>query len=612
MHTFGTDSDGGRDLKTKALCVRSTLIKRNWQDLAVYMLVLLLGALRLTLSCRAVDFVGDAYYYELARSIVDGTGYGFNFKPQTMVAPGFPLLLSLLIVTVGSSYAVLVQSMAVFTTLALIATYEVLRSHADQACATVACLLLASSAVLFEFSTTYVFSDMPYLFTSMLLLWALPRVDQTLSPYKRIGWWLLCGALLLVSILMRSAGIALLGGILGWLAVSFFSERKAAKRRFIYLIPVAIIGISAQAAWMSWTIKHQSSEWPGYGYQENYLAQLKLKNGNNPELGLANWKDVLKRPIDNANDMAAAMVGLYSGKQTSPAWYSPIIVVTFLLFVGLGNSFRKTGGGLLEWYLVSYQAMFLFWPWDFELRFFLPVAPLAFLYTWRGAILLWRWARNKMGWVGLSGLVIAAAGCLGTVLWGWEVPKPQARWCISAWLLFAVISMMLWWGGRKAPHNFSLLGRTIAIGGRSVKLPKALGYILVTCLFVVGIAMQLKIGLANLHSIPEADPDVEAAEWIGTHSAPSTVIMARKEDLAYHYSQRKVIWLPPSSNAQILMEGIRKYHVDEVVVIDREYSYWKPSEAESFRVLYQAYPGAFVLIHEGRRSKVFAVVDGHS
>jgi hypothetical protein len=54
------------------------------------------------------------------------------------------------------------------------------------------------------------------------------------------------------------------------------------------------------------------------------------------------------------------------------------------MVLGLGYSFRKTGGGLLEWYFVSYEAMFLFWPWDFELRFALPVAPLAF-FTCGGA-----------------------------------------------------------------------------------------------------------------------------------------------------------------------------------------------------------------------------------
>jgi hypothetical protein len=500
--------------------------------------------------------------------------------------------------------------MAIFTTLGLIATYEVLRSQADRVSAAITCLLLGSSPLLFEFSTTLVFSDMPYFCTSMILLWLLPRVDSNLSPHwKQVAWWLLCGTLLLVSILMRSTGIALLGGILGWLAVSLFSDREAAKRRFKILIPLVIAGIATQTAWMSWAAKHQFFEWPLHGYQENYLGQLKLKNGNYPELGLATWKDVLRRPVDNAGDIATAMVGLYSRKQASSAWYSPMTVIpVFLMVLGLGYSFRKTGGGLLEWYFVSYEAMFLFWPWDFELRFALPVAPLAFFYMWRGAIRLWRLAQDKPRGVSLFGLVIAAAGSLSSVAWGWDVPKPQMWWCIVLWLIVAVIAILLSWGRRELVRYFSLLLEArLTIRGRLVPLRQALGYGVITCLLAAGIAMQLGIGLNNLRQLPESDPDIQAAQWIKAHSAPSTVIMARKEDLVYHYSQRRVIWFPPSSDARLLMEGIRKYHVQQVVVVDRENSYWKPSDADSFRALSEAYPNTFVPIYKGPHSKVFAV-----
>ena len=34
------------------------------------------------------------------------------------------------------------------------------------------------------------------------------------------------------------------------------------------------------------------------------------------------------------------------------------------------------------------------------------------------------------------------------------------------------------------------------------------------------------------------------AEWIKAHSAPSTVITARIDDIVYHYSHRRVIWYP--------------------------------------------------------------------
>ena len=108
-------------------------------------------------------------------------------------------------------------------TLALIVTYEVLRSQQGCGLASVSCLLLESSALLFGFTTRMVFSDMPYFFASMLVLWVLLRLDSTgCRGWKRTAWWVFCAVLLPATVLMRSTGIAFLGGMLAWLAVSLW------------------------------------------------------------------------------------------------------------------------------------------------------------------------------------------------------------------------------------------------------------------------------------------------------------------------------------------------------------------------------------------------------
>ena len=447
--------------------------KRNLQDLLVYLVLIGLGTLAFVLSCRATDFVGDAYYFELARSIVKGTGYVFDFRPQTMVPPGFPLLLALMTMIVGSSYAALVRSMAVFSTLGLIATYEVLRSEEGRWVAAATCLLLGSSPEVFQFSTRLVFSDMPYFCTSMILIWLLMRLDSdTGRIWQRTMWWLLSGALMIASVLMRSTGIALAGGILGWIVVPSFRKPEAAKRRIRIFLPLAIAGLAVQAVWMQWAVRHQFSEWPVHGYQENYLAQLKLKSGNDPELGMATWRDVLLRPVHNEDDRAAALVGLLTRKQMAAAWYSPGTLIPLVLaFLGLGYSFWRTGGGLLEWYFISYEAMFLFWPWDFELRFLLPVVPLACLYMWRGAALLCQLARDRFRLIGLSTFVLAAVGCLSSMVWGSHAAHPSVRNCVVVWGLTAVASVSLFHGGRDLIRKSSLLlAKTVSVRGKQMPL----------------------------------------------------------------------------------------------------------------------------------------------
>jgi hypothetical protein len=584
---------------------------RNFQDLVVFLALVALGALGFIFSCQAPDFVGDVYYVELAKSIAGKAGYVFNSKPQTMVPPGFPFLLALMTMVVGSSYVVLIRSMTVFSTLSLLAAYEVLRSEEDRHAAGAICLLLGSSPLVFQFSTYLVFSDMPYCFTSIMLLWVLMRLDLNQGwIFYRTMWWFIAAALVIASVLMRSTGVALLGGILGWLIVSSFRARHTVNRRIGIFLPVILAGVIAQAAWMHWAAKHQVSEWPVHGYQEHYLAQLKLKSGNDPELGLATWRDILWRPVQNADDRAAALVGLLTRKQMAPAWYSPGTVIPLgLVLLGLGVSLCKNGGGFLEWYFISYEAMFLFWPWRFELRFVLPVLPLACLYMWRAGGQLWRFARDESRALGWIFFLLSAVGCLSSTIYGRSVEHPSARSCVTIWILIGVASIVLIQNGRFWSRLSSLLATVTSVRGKRLRVWQLLAASLMITLVLLGAVMQLRLGWRNVHFDLKADmsyPDIEAAEWIRAHSEPSAVVMARKEDLVFHYGQRRVIWFPPSSDPNVLMDGIRRYHVLYVIVGGSD-TYWRPSTQECFEALSRAYPEDFQLAYQGVNNKVYVV-----
>jgi hypothetical protein len=581
-------------------------------DVVVCASLVLLGLMQFILSRRGSDFVGDLTYFELSRSIARGTGYGFNYKPETMLPPGFPYLMAALAKIVGYGHAALVRTMGVFTTLGLIFAYLVLRTRQNRTVAAAICLLLASSPVFFEFSTRVVSSDMPYFFFSMILIWALVRLDSAeLSRRAQLCWWLLCLVLLLGTVLIRSTGIALLAALAAWLAVSLMKDRAAAKRRILIFLPLVILGGAVQVAWMGWAIKHQVSQWPIHGYQENYVAQLGIKNGNNPESGLAAWKDVAMRPIYNGDDRATELWTLIVRKTVAPAWYSPTTLLPFALVVlGLGTSFWEDGG-ILEWYFLGYEAMYLFWPWSFEVRFLLPVAPLGCLYMWRGGALLVRLAKTKLREVAAAGVMVAALGILGSAVWGRHIEHPHARFCIAIWGLLAVASAILFAIGSGGVEKLSATFRNaMPQKWESVSLARTLASAAFIGLLVAGIGMQLRIGRDNLHFRVENDdlyPDIEAAQWIQANTEPSAVVMARKDDLVYHYGQRRVIWFPPSSNPDLIMTGIRRYHVRYVVVADDNERYWTPMVGECFVVLFKAYPNAFHLVHQTPKESVYEV-----
>jgi hypothetical protein len=588
---------------------------RNLQDLYVYLLIIALGVMQFMMTCRASDFVGDAYYFELAKSLLAGKGYGFNSKPQTMLPPGFAVLLAVLIRALGTNYATLVRAMPVFTTLGFLTTYEVLRSKVSRGVAGSICLLLGSAPGLFLFATKIVFSDMPYFFLSMLLIYSMTRLDSKSgwSP-ERISLWLFCGVLTFATVILRSTGIAMLSGIMGWLAVSFLRERDRFWNRALIFIPLVLVGMATQAGWMHYAAQHQFTEWPVHGYQEHYAAQLKLKLGNDPEQGMATIGDVLLRPINTADDNAAALVALLTRKMQSPAWYSPTVLIPLLLIIiGLGSSFWPSGGDLLDWYFLSYEGMYLFWPWNFELRFLFPVVPLACLYLWRGMVTLWQLATDKPRQTGSAFIILATVGIAGSNLWGWGIAHPRVVWCIGIWAFIGAVSIWVAVGGRDRIRKVSTaMEKAMSIGGSSLPRWQFLAASIVTILFAVGVYQQFVIGMTNVNFNLENDisySDIEAAQWVKAHSDPSTVVMARKEDLVYHYSQRRIVWFPPTGNAQLLMDGIRKYHVQLVVVVDDNLtdSYWKPPTQISFQILAKAYPDTFRLVHAMPHEKIYAV-----
>jgi len=157
-------------------------------------------------------------------------------------------------------------------------------------------------------------------------------------------------------------------------------------------------------------------------------------------------------------------------------------------------------------------------------------------------------------------------------------------------------------------------GTGVSIQGKSLTLRQVVGVGIVVALGAVGIVQQLSSGRDNLNFDLTTQPsyaDIEAAKWVQAHTAGTAVVMARQLDVVYHYSRRKVVWFPPLSNPQLLMEGIQQYNVEFVIVSDRKFSYWLPQERDCFLPLVSAYPRAFRLVHEGPQFRIFAVVPDH-
>jgi hypothetical protein len=603
----------------------------RWVDTVVLLLVLGFGITQFFLVERTKDFSNDdVFFADSGRALIAHGFYGINGYRETNMPPGLPAILGLLCAAGGYSHTIFLRTMAVFGTLGFLVSYELLRRQGPRAVAAAICLLLILSRIHFELVTQWIFPSYPYFFTSMGALLVARKFENATRLAVRIGWGIFLTALIAASLILASSAVAFLGAIVAMICVTFFRDRRLALTRLKTWLAVLIVGIAVQGLWMD----HQradasagiaASEWPLPGFPQSYVSQLKVKSGNDPELGMATPADFLVRVVKNTYQQSYLLSQMIVGRSTYVTSLS-ILVLGPLLLIVLGwcySVWRARGGGLQEWYFAGYEFIYIVWPWTLETRFFLPAAPLACLYLWRGGEALFSLSKERPRLLG--GLLLALSAPLTAASWFWmhgawiarQLPHAglQDELSFVAWLASTIFAAWLIWGRTDWMISASAFLRRYAgwIGAVRISLPRTaqfLGIVAVTCLIVVGLKEQLKIGRANLDlnsPTNRLSPDAEAAEWIHAHTDPNAVIMARHVPTVWHYSGRKVVWFPPSSNPQLLMEGIKKYRIDFVVVVRRQSSYYLPADDDSFALLLATYPDAFRLLHHGPEFRIFEV-----
>jgi hypothetical protein len=595
-------------------------------DLAVYSVILLIGAIEVTHYTRTADFVSDPGYPDIARSILEQGSYQFDFLPETTLPPGFPLILALVGRFLGLSPAVLFRVIAVSATLGLIAAYEVLRRLEDRRVAAAGCLLLGSSTSFFFFNTSLIFPEMPYFLVSTLALLLALKIDNRKADGAPMVWMAgLLGVALTFAVLIRSVGIALLIGLGAWIITSFLMVPEIGRRRLRgFLFPLAL-GVAAQLGWSTWAQRHQILEWQLPGYPQSYLSQVKVKDGQHPELGMAQLSDIPSRVGRNLLTRTIGFGELLTRRHISAFWPSPAIFgVVILISVGLAASFRN-GGQLHDWYFVWEEAIYLLWPWDYRERFLYPVVPLACLYLWRGAKVLRACSILRHKTTGacflLGGCFLAissAAFALRMSTFPVDIDHVrgdhlQPIVATLFWVILAVngVTMIRFHSDRDPQQDAHPSGWRLLMA--RLATPLTLQFVAIPAVAIligVGIEQQLVWGRDNLNPDITKLPSysaIEAAEWIRANEPADRVIMAREQDLVFHYTHRRVVWFPPISDPKVLMDGIRRFHVGVLVVTHHPQSYWLPPEDACFEALLQTYGSAFHLSHRGPDYGVFEI-----
>jgi hypothetical protein len=160
-----------------------------------------------------------------------------------------------------------------------------------------------------------------------------------------------------------------------------------------------------------------AAEWPVPGFPQSYLSPLKVKSGNYPELGIATPGDVIVRVFKNASEHANVLSRILLRRLPSSPGCRFLLRDHFCSFSWAGAIRSGARAVTQDWHFAGYEFIYLLWPWDLEIRFFLPIVPLTCLYLWRGCQALLVLAKRKPRVLGAAWIPIAAVLAVGTWVW---------------------------------------------------------------------------------------------------------------------------------------------------------------------------------------------------
>lgn len=591
-----------------------TPLRWDTTDAVVCALLAAFGALQIVFVERAPDFHSDdVFYFDAARALIQHHFYGINGHPETNMPPGLSGLIALFCVAGLCSHVAILRVMAILQTGGFLASYAFLRQVTSRAVAAAICVLLISSPIYFSTSTETLVAYFPYFLATMLALLLARHMEVFASRRALPLWTVLLALSCSVSLMMASVAIALVGALILRAIILRYRLTECGRNASGGLFVAAAIGIIVQGIWMHRT--PAPLEWPIAGYPRPYLQQLLVKSGNDPELGMASFADFVARVAANAADRTALLSELIVHHWIDPHWASLAVAGVFgLIVAGWLSSVRRTGGEVHDWYFVGHEFIYFLWPWGLEYRFYLPVAPLACLYAWRGARVVAVTFRNRPRALGGAWLPLSATLAIGAYAWVRRAeggaashPAVQAKLSLVLWLASGVLAAWLVWRGTASLAAFDTVRRSRAMS--------RLLWSVAVLFMAVGLNEQVQIAQANtdLNSLRNRpQPDVDAGIWLRQHTDPRAVVMARQLPTTYHYSNRHEVWFPPSTNAALLMNGVRRLKVDYVVVVHRHDSYYQPPEESCFDQLLRAYPNNFRLVYASREFKVFRTTNGEA
>jgi hypothetical protein len=337
---------------------------------ALASLVLVLGYWRMVPEVCG-DFHDDAIYVITAKALAQGEGYRLLYLPGAPLQTKYPFLYPALLAVIWKFWPTFPDNLALMKWLSLLcgaATVALsylyfIRFHYLPRTMAFAPGLICATSPFFLYFATQTLSELPFALLVVLAIWVFDaRLGEPPAAGRRQFF---LGALLALPFLCRTLGLTLpLAGLL----ILYHRGRS--------LRWTALGAMACMLPWILWMIMGLGawSRDPISGYYTDYLSWW-LSTG---------WAFLFRIAADNFLNILwsvalVSMEGITVGLQS----FNSSIVAVFFLFIGsipvVALVTKIPGWQLLPFFLISYLAIVLLWPWQ-PIRFMVPIMPFLLAY----------------------------------------------------------------------------------------------------------------------------------------------------------------------------------------------------------------------------------------
>ena len=448
----------------------------------------------------------SAIYISLAKSIAAGNGYHYMGLPHAKYPFIFPLILSPIIGLFGLNFLLMRLLIIVLTIGSLYLTYILFRKSTDEGMALAIMLLTGFSSTLLHLST-WILSDVPYMFFSLCTLYFLIDYSKDNSSLTKTGF--LSSIFLLMAIFTRMIGITLFIAFLCHFLLLFSPPHKRQGSLFNGVKKVILVSLIISlplCLWFyrSYLINKNTPFKPEYRGILSYEKEFFLKVPDNIHSESLSLRDFLKRIQGNFRIYAKGISTIICKSVHSTKFR----LFTLLLFLcGFCWCFLKRRS-VIEYYFIFYLTFCIIWWFNqHPPRFLAPVIPFIFYYLLIGL---------KMSLELLCKMVI-------------KVEKNRAEMgkrVIRGLVVFLLILT-----------NFSFKPSVIKSERRSQFHPQAL--------------------IGEFFS---------AIEWIKENTLQDSIIMSNRAPWVIMFTDRKTLTWPLFEPLSYVVNSIVKNHVGYIVV----------------------------------------------